>query len=90
MKGEGADTYFLGSAINVSKEDSEDVMDCTPHTIPEEMQTFLIGVINNKKSVTIDRQELKERSGEKKSFHCNLRPKNGYFFLFWAKFGGPH
>ena len=64
MKGEGADTYFLGSAINVSKEDSEDVMDCTPHTIPEEMQTFLIGVINNKKSVTIDRQELKEKSGE--------------------------
>ena len=64
MKGEGANTYFLCSAINVSKEDSEDVMDCTPHTIPEEMQTFLIGVINNKKSVTIDRQELKERSGE--------------------------
>ena len=60
----GAETYFLGSAINVSKENSEDVMDYTPHAIPQEMQTFLIGVINNKKSVTIDRKELKDRSGE--------------------------
>lgn len=64
VKGVGAETYFLGSAINVSKENSEDVMDYTPHAIPQEMQTFLIGVINNKKSVTIDRKELKDRSGE--------------------------
>ena len=63
MKGVGAETYFPSSAINVSKENSEDV-DYTPHTIPQEMQTFLIGAINNKESVIIDRKEFKDRSGE--------------------------
>ena len=62
VKGVGAKTYLLGSAINVRKENSEDVTDT--HTIPPEMQTFLIGVINSKKSMTIDRQEVKDRLGD--------------------------
>ena len=62
VKGVGAKTYLLGSAINVRKENSEDVTDT--HTIPPEMQTFLIGVINSKKSITIDRQEVKDRLGD--------------------------
>ena len=62
VKGVGAKTYLLGSAINVRKENSEDVKDT--HTIPPEMQTFLIGVINSKKSITIDRQEVKDRLGD--------------------------
>ena len=62
VKGVGAKTYLLGSAINVRKENSEDVTDTD--TIPPEMQTFLIGVINSKKSITIDRQEVKDRLGD--------------------------
>ena len=62
VKGVGAKTYLLGSAINVRKENSEDVTDT--HNIPPEMQTFLIGVINNKKSITIDRQAVKDRLGD--------------------------
>ena len=61
VKGVGAKTYLLGSAINVRKENSEDVTDT--HTISPEMQTFLIGVINNRKSITIDRQTVKDRLG---------------------------
>ena len=62
VKGVGAKTYLLGSAINVRKDNSEDVKDT--HTIPPEMQTFLIGVINKKKSITIDRQAVKDRLGD--------------------------
>ena len=62
VKGVGAKTYLLGSAINVRKENSEDVTDT--HNISPEMQSFLIGVINSKKSITIDRQEVKDRLGD--------------------------
>ena len=62
VKGVGAKTYLLGSAINVKKENSDDSTLDTQN-IPPEMQTFLIGVINNKKSIMIDQQEVRDRFG---------------------------
>ena len=61
VKGVGAKTYLLGSAINVRKENSEDVSNT--HTIPLEVQNVLIGVISENKSITIDKKEVNDRFG---------------------------
>ena len=63
VKGVGSKTFLLGSAVKVTKDTSPEEAD-TALALPVELQTYLIGVLNGRKSITISSQHLKERFGD--------------------------
>ena len=64
VKGVGAKTYFLGSALNVGKHESNESLRENFFILTKEMRSYLLDVVNRKKSRVVSKEEVESHFGK--------------------------